>query len=218
MSAKENTKLLLQSLRNNLPQRPDRTRALGRQWLLDQLSPRDAARCVAWVHSQHIRYPQVFSLSSLVWLAYLNHTEWWAYNSVFIHSYSAPHLPMFPPTPANPFLFQSPPSIFCLLPFIYVLLSFSFFLSTALLQQLSTEPSGRPGVSSPSSPVKKCCWRRSWAGPVSAGSRGTRVQRGRLSSLEDQLYPLHPVLLLFRSASSFVIFPEPRRRRYRGPI
>ncbi|XP_041487634.1 dystrotelin [Microtus oregoni] len=44
MSAKESTKLLLKSLRNSLPQRPDRTRALGRQWLLDQLSPRDAAR------------------------------------------------------------------------------------------------------------------------------------------------------------------------------
>ncbi|XP_057619221.1 dystrotelin [Chionomys nivalis] len=41
MSTKERTKLLLKSLRNNLPQRPDRTRALGRQWLLDQLSPRD---------------------------------------------------------------------------------------------------------------------------------------------------------------------------------
>ncbi|XP_005361585.1 dystrotelin [Microtus ochrogaster] len=44
MSAKESTKLLLKSLRNSLPQRPDRTRALGRQWLLNQLSPRDAAR------------------------------------------------------------------------------------------------------------------------------------------------------------------------------
>ncbi|XP_038194274.1 dystrotelin [Arvicola amphibius] len=44
ISAKESTKLLLKSLRNSLPQRPDRTRALGRQWLLDQLSPRDVAR------------------------------------------------------------------------------------------------------------------------------------------------------------------------------
>ncbi|KAH0507363.1 Dystrotelin [Microtus ochrogaster] len=44
MSAKESTKLLLKSLRNSLPQRPDRTRALGRQWLLNQLSPPDAAR------------------------------------------------------------------------------------------------------------------------------------------------------------------------------
>ncbi|CAO2624793.1 Dytn [Lemmus lemmus] len=44
MSAKENRKLLLKSLQNSLPRRRDRTSALGRQWLLDQLSPRDTAR------------------------------------------------------------------------------------------------------------------------------------------------------------------------------
>ncbi|XP_036028895.1 dystrotelin [Onychomys torridus] len=43
ISAKENTKLLLRSLRNSLPQRRDRIGAVGRQWLLDQLAPRDAA-------------------------------------------------------------------------------------------------------------------------------------------------------------------------------
>lgn len=122
MSAKESTKLLFESLRDSLPQRPDRTRALGRQWLLDQLSPRDAARCVAWVHSQHIRYPQVFSLSSLALLAYINHTEWWAYNSVFIRSYSAPHRPMSPP------LLRTPSSSRAhLLPSVFFLSCMSFF-------------------------------------------------------------------------------------------
>ncbi|KAL6068990.1 hypothetical protein STEG23_032106, partial [Scotinomys teguina] len=43
ISAKESTKLLLRSLRNNLPQRRDRTGAMGRQWPLDQLAPRDTA-------------------------------------------------------------------------------------------------------------------------------------------------------------------------------
>uniref|UniRef100_A0A8C8U3C4 Dystrotelin n=1 Tax=Peromyscus maniculatus bairdii TaxID=230844 RepID=A0A8C8U3C4_PERMB len=54
ISAKENTKLLLRSLRNSLPQRRDRIGARGRQWLLDQLAPRDTAthaqaRCVVWM-------------------------------------------------------------------------------------------------------------------------------------------------------------------------
>ncbi|XP_059134110.1 dystrotelin [Peromyscus eremicus] len=43
ISAKENTKLLLRSLRNSLPQRCDRIGAGRRQWLLDQLAPRDTA-------------------------------------------------------------------------------------------------------------------------------------------------------------------------------
>ncbi|XP_052605609.1 dystrotelin [Peromyscus californicus insignis] len=43
ISAKENTKLLLRSLRNSLPQRCDRIGAGRRQWPPDQLSPRDTA-------------------------------------------------------------------------------------------------------------------------------------------------------------------------------
>ncbi|XP_039073433.1 dystrotelin [Hyaena hyaena] len=42
MSAKENTKLLLRTLRNNLLQgRCERKEALRRQWLLDQMTPKD---------------------------------------------------------------------------------------------------------------------------------------------------------------------------------
>lgn len=126
-----------------------------------------------WVYSQHIGYPQVFlSLSSWVLLAYINHTECWAYNSIFIYSYSAPHLPVSPPTPVNPFLFQSPPSTFYLLPFVYVFLFFSFFLSTALPQQLSTESSGRHG---PRAPLP--LWRNSGGASLEEVlcSRGKRV-------------------------------------------
>uniref|UniRef100_A0A8C2ME89 Dystrotelin n=1 Tax=Cricetulus griseus TaxID=10029 RepID=A0A8C2ME89_CRIGR len=43
MSAKENTKLLFRNLRYSLPQKGGRTGAMGRQWLLDQLAPRDTA-------------------------------------------------------------------------------------------------------------------------------------------------------------------------------
>ncbi|KAL1771006.1 dystrotelin [Sigmodon hispidus] len=42
MSAKEHTKLLLRNLRNSLE--PAKTGAVGKQWLLDQLVPRDGAR------------------------------------------------------------------------------------------------------------------------------------------------------------------------------
>ncbi|CAH6791703.1 Dytn [Phodopus roborovskii] len=43
MSSKENTKLFFRNLRNSLPQKGDRTGAMGRQWLLDQLAPRHPA-------------------------------------------------------------------------------------------------------------------------------------------------------------------------------